>query len=72
MDFDKGWGRIQRCLLIVGIIGSIWVSYLKNYSAVYYWSNLNFIEGLIFCWIPYILARSIGWIVKGFIRERHE
>jgi len=63
MDFDKGWGRLQRCLLIVGIILSIWVSYEESVG-VY---GVEWKVIIVISWIPYILARSIRWIVKGFI-----
>ena len=63
MDFAKGWGRIERCLLIVGIIVSIWVSYEESIG-VY---GVEWKVIIVISWIPYILARSIRWIVKGFI-----
>jgi len=70
IDFDKGWGRLQRCLLIVGIILSIYVingafialTSPKQLSYIYD----DFIDGIILSWVPYFLAIYIGWIVKGF------
>jgi len=72
MDFDKGWGRLQRCLLIVGIIVSIWVSYEETINHPFPFENpaafgVEWKVIIVISWIPYILARSIRWIVKGFI-----
>ena len=76
MDFDKGWGRLQRCLLIVGIIVSIWVSYFPWLWDKIEWWEIRFgVEWgviIVISWLPYILARSIRWIVKGFIGNGKE
>ena len=78
MDFAKGWGRIERLLLIVGIILSIFFIFygLWEYKPPSNLSSLNKIVLVMSVigasWVPYLLARIIGWIVKGFIRERQE
>ena len=74
MDFDKGWIRVQRCLLffgqsfnsspllIVGVIGSI--------ISIFFAVTVDFVHNLpkilsagVFIWIPYLVAKIIGWIV---------
>ena len=88
MDFDKGWGRIQRCLLIIAVIVSAWVIFdisLMMYR--YYYDTQAYALTLqhqkqfeplptglwmFYMWAVYFGARIIRWIVKGFIGKKQE
>ena len=66
MNFTKGWGRIERLLLIVGIIGSICA--IVVVIADGFAEAGSIMAGVMFgaSWVPYLVAKLIAWIVRGF------
>ena len=65
-------------LLIVGVIGSI-LNLVSGFAEFFTPSGLSVAPLIIrsailggFVWAPYLVARIIGWIAKGFIRKRQE
>ena len=78
MDFDKGWGIIERLLLIVGVIGSI-LNLASGFAEFFVPNGMSvaplIIRSIILggiVWAPYLGARIIGWIAKNLIRKRQE
>ena len=86
MDFKKGWGIIERLLLIVGVIGSI-LNLASGFSEFFVPNESRsgipadapvvplilrsiILGGIV--WAPYLGARIIGWIAKNLIRKRQE
>ena len=67
MDFAKGWGRIERLLLILAVIVSIFAIYKFAFTKSVADRQISDLVGGMLFWAPYLGARIIGWIVKGFI-----
>ena len=59
MDFDKGWGRLEKILLILGVLFA-WFIAPKEIDGT------AVIVISFFAFGPFLTAKIIKWIIDGF------
>ena len=62
-DIKRGFKRIERVLLVLGVVGAVLVAVFESMSYGEYFI-------LLFLFLsPYLVAKIIGWIVMGFLDD---
>ena len=76
-NIKKGLKRIERILLVFGIVGVVVILSVSAYKIIEgakfitdVWAYIAFLISM--CFSPYLVYKIISWIVKEFVDEVNE